>query len=322
LPSRADRAAQKRKRAMFAEVRDSLWRTPRELPSKYFYDARGSELFERITELPEYYPTRAEREILLDRADDVARLTQACTLVELGAGSAMKTRILLDALTRVHSSGVAYVPVDVSDEFLAATARSLGAEYPSLNVRPVVADMTEPFALPEGLHQPTLFAFLGSTIGNFPIDDAIELLRRVRELAREDDRLLLGTDLHKDRATLEAAYNDAAGVTADFNRNVLRVVNAELGADFVPERFGHRAIYNEADRRIEMYLDAIGDQVVHIPDAPPLVLHDGEGIRTELSHKYDREAVAALLGAAGFAIEEWYTDAGGRFGLSLSRPTV
>lgn len=312
--------SQERRREILADVRQTLFRTPRELSPKYFYDERGSELFEQITQLPEYYLTRAERSILLARAGDIVDLVHPRTLVELGAGSAAKTRILLAAMTsRVDDA--TYVPVDVSEDFLEMTARALETEYETLRVTPVVADMTVSLDVPSTLAGPVLFAFLGSTIGNFAEPDAIALLRRIRARMRPNDRLLLGTDLRKDSAILNPAYNDAQGVTAEFNRNMLRVLNAELGADFAPDRFRHRAFYNEAEHRIEMHLDAIGDQAVHIPGLPTLILHDGDDIRTELSHKYDRAAVDAMLAAARLRVCEWYTDPDGRFALSLAEPT-
>jgi L-histidine N-alpha-methyltransferase len=318
-PSSEIERSRARRREILADVRDTLFRSPRELSPKYFYDERGSELFEEITRLPEYYLTRAEREILLGRSSEIVQRLRPCTLVELGAGSAAKTRVLLDAMTAAAPE-VTYVPVDVSEDFLKDTARALSAEYDRVRVKPVVADIGTLLALPATLGGPVLFAFLGSTIGNFPEDDAIALLRRVRGAMKLDDRLLLGTDLHKDAAILNPAYNDAQGITAEFNRNMLRVLNAELGADFVPERFAHRAFYDEHARRIEMHLDAIGDQSVHIPGLPTLVLRDGESIRTELSHKYERASVASMLERACMRIERWYTDEQDRFALTLAQP--
>ncbi len=318
-PQSADDRASRRARQVLADVRDGLSRTPRELPSKYFYDERGSELFEKITRLDEYYLTRAEREILLARAGDVARATRAATLVELGAGSAAKTRILLAAMQSTVDA-VTYVPVDVSEEFLDQTRAALERENPDLRVLPVVADIGMSLQLPDTPAGPRLFAFLGSTIGNFDWPGAVGLLRRIRSQMRPTDRLLLGTDLRKDRATLELAYNDSAGVTAEFNRNILRVMNAELGADFVPERYAHHAPYDEAQHRIEMHLHSIGDQVVHVPGLPAIELRNGESIRTELSHKYDREAVNVLAQSARLRVSEWFTDGQGRFALSMLEP--
>ncbi|HTE45693.1 MAG TPA: L-histidine N(alpha)-methyltransferase [Gemmatimonadaceae bacterium] len=314
-------AAERRTRLMFADVRDGLARRPRELPPKYFYDERGSHLFEEITRLPEYYLTRAEREILLARTSGIVDAMAPRTLVELGAGSAAKTRVLLAAMqTRVPD--VTYVPVDVSEEFLQQTRDALRRESPTLHVEPVVADIEESLDLPPMLDEPILFAFLGSTIGNFAPRQATALLRRIRAHMRPRDRFLMGTDLRKDRATLEAAYNDAAGVTAEFNRNMLRVLNAELGADFETEQFVHRAIYNDIEHRIEMYLHSAGQQTVHIPGLDPIAFADGEAIRTELSHKYDRAAVDALAATACLRVAEWFTDSEGRFALSLLEPRL
>jgi L-histidine N-alpha-methyltransferase len=314
-----DDAVVQRRREMLAEVRDGLSRRPRELSPKYFYDERGSQLFEEITRLPEYYLTRAEREILLERASDIVADAKPRSLVELGAGSAAKTRILLDALVDRFVE-VAYVPVDVSEDFLAETGRALVAEYPSLRVVPVVADINASLDVPDTIDGPILFAFLGSTIGNFDRESAVTLLRRIRGHMSREDRLLLGTDLRKDAATLNAAYNDSAGVTAEFNRNMLRVLNEELGADFDPDHFAHRAFYNEQEHRIEMHLDAVGDQSVRIPGIPLVTIPNGESIRTELSHKYDRASVDALARAACLRVSRWYTDLKERFALSLIEP--
>jgi L-histidine N-alpha-methyltransferase len=309
-----------RRRAMLADVRDGLMRRPRELSPKYFYDERGSRLFEEITQLPEYYLTRAEREILIARAAEIAELTGARTLVELGAGSAAKTRILLAAMHE-RSERVTYVPIDVSEDFLDQTREALERELPWLDVDPVVADLSVAIDVPRAVDTPVLFAFLGSTIGNFDTPSAIALLRRIAAHMRGSDHLLLGTDLRKDPRILNAAYNDSAGVTAEFNRNMLRVLNAELGADFEPDQFAHRAFYNESEHRIEMHLDAIGAQTVHIPCLPAITLADGEGIRTELSYKYDRAAVDALADAAGLSVSHWFTDAASRFAVSILKPS-
>ena len=305
----------RRRQAMLAEVRDALSRTPREIPPKYFYDERGSRLFEAITALPEYYPTRAERAILDERAGEIVA-ARPRTLVELGAGSAAKTRVLLDAM-RVKASDVTYVPVDVSGTFLDETRAALEREMPGLRVKPIVADITEALDLPPRLPAPVLFAFLGSTIGNFNGAEAVGLLRRVRSKMRPGDQFLLGADLRKDRTTLEAAYNDSAGVTAEFNRNVLRVLNAELGADFVPEQFAHRAFYDDNEHRIEMHLVSTIAQLVRIPGMPTLALREGESIRTEVSYKYDRTSIEALAGAARLSVGRWFTDHGERFALSV-----
>src|SRR3569833_1906834 len=321
VESPEEERGRERRRETLRDVRETFFRSQRELSPKYFYDERGSQLFEEITHLPEYYLTRAEREILTARASEIVALVRPHTLVELGAGSAAKTRLLLDAMTDA-ASDVAYVPVDVSAEFLSDTARALSSEYDRLQVIPVVADMSLSLEVPAGVGHPMLFAFLGCTIGNFAESEAIALLRRVRARMNPSDRLLRGTDLHKSADILNPAYNDAQGVTAEFNRNMLRVLNAELGADFNPDRFTHRAFYNEAERRIEMHLPAVGDQPLPIPGLPTVVLRDGENIRTELSHKYDRASVASMLEAADMRIAHWYTDEQNRFALSVAEPIV
>ena len=306
---------------MLADVREGLGRPQRELPPKYFYDERGSQLFEDITRLPEYYLTRAETEILHDRAAAIAEITDARTLIELGAGSATKTRILLRAMQR-PGQRVTYMPVDVSEEFLRQTSASIERDFPSLVVHPIVSDIEESLTLPASLDRPVMFAFLGSTIGNFDDPSAIALLQRVRSHMQPRDWLLLGTDLRKDVRTIELAYNDCAGVTAEFNRNVLYVVNAELGADFDPERFEHHAFYDHDLHRIEMHLVSVGHQRVHIPDVGDLEFQHGESIRTELSCKYDRPAVDGLAAAAGLAVRHWFTDGESRFALSLLGPAT
>lgn len=304
---------------MRAEVAEGLLRSPRRLPPKYFYDARGSELFEEITRLPEYYLTRTERSLLERHASSLVRELSPRSLVELGAGSAAKSRILLDAMTR-SDVGEAFVPVDVSRSFLLDVAERLREEYPSLRILPCVADVTEDFALPSGVPRPALFAILGSTIGNFLRPGALALLRRVATAMDAGDGLLLGVDLHKDTATLEAAYNDSRGLTAEFNRNVLRVLNRELGADFEPEAFEHRAHYDAGRRRIEMHLVARSDQRVSIPGVGEVLIPAGEGIHTENSCKYDRPSVEDLFAEAGLRTLRWWTDPAERFALAVGRP--
>ena len=312
--------ADERATAMAREVSEGLARRQKELPPKYFYDERGSELFERITRLPEYYLTRAERSLLEGHACELVSTLRPRTLVELGAGSAAKTRILLDAMRAVGSLE-SYVPVDVSHEFLLETSRRLRAEYPGLRVTPAIADISESLGIPEQLPRPVLFAFLGSTIGNFDAPAARALLGRVRRVMRPFDRLLLGTDLRKARGVVEAAYNDARGVTAAFNRNMLRVVNRELGADFDVMSFAHRAFYSRERHRIEMHLVSRREQVVHIPNVGDVHLEKGESIRTEISCKYDRPSVRRLLRAASLRLEQWIAD-DGRFALSVALPRL
>ncbi|MFF3391988.1 L-histidine N(alpha)-methyltransferase [Streptomyces sp. NPDC002669] len=300
--------------ALRADVLHGLSRHPKTLPPKWFYDARGSELFEEITRLPEYYPTRAEREILVDRSGEIAAASGARTLIELGSGSSEKTRHLLDALPGLHS----YVPVDVSESALRGAAGSLLTERPELSVHALVADFTGGLALP-GTPGPRLVAFLGGTIGNLLPEERAVFLRSVRSLLSPGDALLLGTDLVKDEEVLVAAYDDAAGVTAEFNRNVLRVVNRELGADFDPAGFDHVARWDPEREWIEMRLRAREAHSVKIPELDLLVSFEaGEELRTEVSAKFRREGVRAELAAAGLRLDRWWTDAGGRFALSSS----
>lgn len=304
---------------MLAEVRAGLCCQPKELPSKLFYDARGSELFEEITRLPEYYLTRAERTLLRAWVPRWIAGIRPRSLVELGAGSASKTRVLLDAMTATTQHAV-YVPVDVSAGFLEDTAQQLRRAYPGIEIAPVVADISADFEPPRGLPGPTVYAFLGSTIGNFEPPADVHLLRQLRRVMRPMDRLLLGADLRKDTDVLEAAYNDGRGVTAEFNRNVLRVLNRELDASFDMSSFEHRAFYNLREHRIEMHLVSKRRQRVTIPDIGVVHFEPGESIRTEVSYKYDRDAIERLFGAAGLALGAWSTDAAERFALAIGVP--
>ncbi|WP_129305367.1 L-histidine N(alpha)-methyltransferase [Streptomyces sp. L2] len=300
--------------ALRADVRHGLTSSPKSLPPKWFYDARGSELFDEITGLPEYYPTRAEREILAGRAGEIAAASGARTLVELGSGSSEKTRYLLDALTGLK----AYVPVDVSESALTRAGEALVADRPDLDVHALIADFTAPLALPE-TPGPRLVAFLGGTIGNLLPAERAAFLSAVRTLLAPGDGLLLGTDLVKDEAVLVRAYDDAAGVTAAFNKNVLAVIDRELGADFDPGAFDHVARW-DADREwIEMRLRSRTAQTVKIP-ALDLAVHfaAGEELRTEVSAKFRRDGVTGELAAAGMELTHWWTDKAGRFALSLS----
>lgn len=305
--------------AVVREVAEGLSRSPKALPPKFFYDERGSRLFEEITRLPEYYLTRTERALLERWMPDWIGGLAPRALVELGAGSAEKTRIVLDAIAAAAESAV-YVPVDVSAEFLDETAERIGAAYPSLDVVPLVADITAAFALPAGLPRPTLHAFLGSTIGNFAPAEAVQLLRRVRERMADGDRFLMGVDLRKDPAVVEAAYNDAQGVTAEFNRNMLRVVNALAGTDFDADAWEHRAFYDRDAHWIEMHLVSSADQDVTLPGAGAFRFEAGESIRTEISAKHDRASVDAMFAAAGLAVERWEMDADGLYALTLAAP--
>ena len=319
-----------------ADARAGLTATPKFLPPKWFYDATGSELFEKITALPEYYPTRAEREILQSAAGQIAAASRAATLVELGSGSSEKTRLLIDAL-RAAGTLRRYVPVDVSEQALLAAASALFSDYPGLEVSGVVSDFEEYLGLPPrdddggagpggpgappGPEGPRLIAFLGSTIGNLLPDQRASFLARIRSGLGRQDALLLGTDLVKDPAELVAAYDDAAGVTAAFNKNVLSVLNTELGADFDLDAFEHVAAWDPDREWIEMRLRAASPQTVHLPAIDLTVtFDDGEEMRTEVSAKFRREGVEAELAAAGFALQHWWTDRQERFGLSLATP--
>jgi L-histidine Nalpha-methyltransferase len=304
---------------MLAEVAEGLSAPQKELPPKYFYDHRGSELFEEITRLPEYYLTRAERALLLRWMPRLMASLRPRTLVELGAGSAGKTRIILDGM-RAAGSAERYVPIDVSAAFLAETADRLRRDYPGLAVTPAVADISEGLNLPRDMTSPVLFAFLGSTIGNFYPPAAIRLLARVRAALGPRDRFLMGADLRKNVGVVEAAYNDAQGVTAEFNRNMLRVLNRELGADFDPDAFEHRAFYEMDAHRIEMHLVSTKRQSVRIPGVGEVRFARGETLRTEISCKYDIPSLAALFAAAGLRLESWRTDSERRFALVVAAP--
>ncbi|MBM7775415.1 L-histidine N-alpha-methyltransferase [Actinokineospora baliensis] len=305
-------------RALAKDAREGLTSTPKTLPPKWFYDARGSELFERITRLPEYYPTRAEREILAARAGEIAAATGAHTLVELGSGSSEKTRLLLDAL-RAAGTLAHIVALDVSATALRDAASALAAEYQGVQVSGVVGDFTEHLGLLPG-QPPRLVAFLGGTIGNFLPGERAEFLTAVRAVLKPGEWLLLGTDLVKDESTLVRAYDDAEGVTAEFNRNVLHVLNRELGATFDPADFAHVAVWDAEHEWIEMRLRARRALTASLPELDLSVeFAEGEEIRTEISAKFRRDGVEAELAAAGFDLAHWWTDEAGRFALSLAR---
>ena len=298
---------------MARDVREGLSRELKELSPKYFYDARGSELFDRITTLPEYYQCRAEREILNRRAPEIVDGT--LELVELGSGMASKTRALLYAMAGAGSLR-RYVPFDVDGSVVEQCADELVELYPGLAVHGLVGDFQHDLQhIPDG--EQRLFAFLGGTIGNLYPDQRARFLSALHELMGPTDRLLIGTDLVKDRAVLESAYNDSAGVTAEFNRNVLRVLNEGLRADFDPAAFDHVAFFDEASSWIEMRLRANGAQAVRIHGADLEVeFADGEEVRTEISAKFTREAVARELDDAGLRLDAFHTDDGGLFGLA------
>jgi L-histidine N-alpha-methyltransferase len=302
---------------MVRDVREGLTKAAKELSPKYFYDERGSELFEEITQLPEYYLTRAERSLLEQKIAEIVAAVRPCSLVELGAGSATKTRLIIDEM---RSSGCAkcYVPIDVSKDFLEATAVQLATDYPDIQITPVVSDITEPFALP-ALAGPTLMAFLGSTIGNFPREPAIRLLSHVAAAMGPADRFLLGADLRKDPEIINRAYNDSKGVTAAFNLNVLQRLNHELGANFPLKAYKHRAFYSSEHHRVEMHLVVQNAHKVVIPEIGEIQFQEGESIRTELSYKYDRQTLEDILMAAGLVMEKWLPADDGSFALALAR---
>ena len=300
--------------ALRADVAAGLAAPPRRLPPKWFYDERGGRLFDDITRLPEYYPTRCETEILAERAAEVAAVTGATHLVELGSGTSTKTRLLLDSLPLRR-----FTPFDVDEAMLRTAGPAIEAAYPGLDVQAVVGDFQHHLPALAGRGD-RLVAFLGSTIGNLEPPERAKLLADLAGALHRGEWLLLGTDLVKDEATLVAAYDDSHGVTAEFNRNVLRVLNRQLGADFDVSAFRHRAVWVPEEEWIEMRLVAEGRQRVRIAELDlDLTFADGEELCTEISAKFRRKGVEAELSAAGFEVVHWWTDAAGRFALSLSR---
>ena len=303
--------------ALRDDVRRGLTSTPKELPPKWFYDDRGSMLFDEITRLPEYYPTRREREILQARAADIAEITGADTLVELGSGTSEKTTLLLDAL---HAAGRLrrFVPFDVCEPVLRDAAATIAARYDGLGVIAVVGDFEHHLdEIPDIGRR--LIVFLGGTIGNLVPDERARFLSAIAAQMGPDDAFLLGTDLVKDIGRLEAAYDDSAGVTAAFNKNVLAVINDRLGADFDPERFDHVARFDTEHEWLEMHLRSTDDQTVTIDDLDLTVqFAAGEEMRTEISAKFTRPRVEAELLAAGLKPSEFWTDPAGDFAVSLA----
>ncbi|MFN8150635.1 MAG: L-histidine N(alpha)-methyltransferase [Solirubrobacterales bacterium] len=300
-------------------VREGLSCPFKEIPPKYFYDERGSELYERITELPEYYPYRCEREILDARATEIVAAAEPSTLIELGSGAAAKSRVLLDAM-RDAGTLETYVPVDISEEITRRAAAELVDEYPGLDVRGIVCDYEthlERVPRPEG----ALIAFLGGTIGNFRPAARRSFLARIATLMYPGDRFLLGTDLVKDRAIVEAAYNDSAGVTAEFNKNVLTVLNRELGADFDLDAFEHVAFWDPENEWIDIRLRALSEQLVDLTGLDMRAhFARNEEMRTEISTKFTRERIESSYADAGLELLEWWLDAEGLYALSLARP--
>ena len=303
--------------ALRADARLGLTSTPKSLPPKWFYDARGSDLFERITALPEYYPTRTERALLERVVGEIARSARSEVLVELGAGSAAKTRLLLNALT-ADGPLKTYVPQDVSSSALRDAANQVAAEFPTLAVHGVVSDFTDTLQnLPGGGRR--MIAFLGGTLGNLVPIERAEFLAGIHEVLEPGEQLLLGVGLVIDPATLVPAYDDAAGVTAEFNRNVLHVLNSRLDADFAPDKFEHIALWDAENEWIEMRLAATEDMTVRVRELDLTVeFARGEQMRTEISAKFRADGLRAELLAAGFDTERVWTDPDHRFALVLA----
>jgi L-histidine N-alpha-methyltransferase len=303
--------------ALRADVMSGLTSTPKTLPPKYFYDERGSALFDEITRLPEYYLTRAETEILTERADEIARLSGCESLVELGSGTSAKTGLLLQAM-RAAGTLREFVPFDVDPTVLEEATTALEQRYPGLRIAPFVGDFEHDLgAIPAGRHR--MIAFIGSTIGNLDPPARAKLLAQVRAALQPGDTFLLGTDLVKDTGRLLRAYDDAAGVTAEFNRNVLHVINRELTADFAVDEFQHVAVWNADEQWIEMRLRAASAQRVTVADLDLTVeFAAGEEMRTEISAKFTPARVGAELEAAGMEMARFWTDPAGDFGLTLA----
>jgi len=304
---------------MAADVRAGLTRPFKELSPRYFYDERGSELFERITELEEYYPTRCERAILEDKATMICEAAnRPASLIELGSGSARKTRVLLDAM-REATCLESFCPVDISEEITRDTADRIAEEYDGVSVRGLVCDFEFDLErVPVG--GPRVIALLGGTIGNFAPHQRASFLRRIRNLLDEDDRFLLGTDLVKDPGLIEAAYNDSEGVTAEFNKNVLAVLNRELGADFDVEAFEHVARWDPENLWVDIRLRSLANQVVNFSALDMLVpFGAGEEMRTEISTKFLRQGLEGIYAEAGLELTDWWTDPDGLYALSLAR---
>jgi L-histidine Nalpha-methyltransferase len=299
------------------EIREGLLSSPKKFPTKYFYDDRGSALFEQICKLPEYYQTRTEYHLLKTVAEDVVGLTEADTLVELGSGAATKTRVLFDAMAQANQLRF-YIPFDVSEGTVRRVAQELVEEYEGLQVHGVVGDFLAHLEhIPNGGKR--LVAFLGGTLGNFGTEAALAFLSSIHAEMGHGDFFLLGVQLITDVDRLEAAYNDSAGITAEFNKNILCVLNSVIGAEFDPHTFEHVARFNRQQHQIEMHLRSLYDQVIPIPGLElDLHLNKGEEILTEISTKYTRQQVEALLSRAGFSPVKWYTDSNDLHGLALA----
>ena len=299
-------------------VRAGLLAKPKTLPSKLFYDERGSTLFEQICELPEYYQTRTEHQLLITWADEIVQLSEAEELVELGSGAATKTRVLLDAMTQADQLRY-FVPFDVDETIVRRVSEELVQEYPGLQIHGVAGDFLVHLEhIPEGGKR--LVVILGGTIGNLPPIAAEDFLTAVNTEMASGDFFLLGVQLITDPRRLEAAYNDQKGITAKFNKNILRVLRTQLGAQCNPDHFDHVARYNPDAHRIEMWLRSCRDQLLDIPNLNlSLQLKENEEIRTELSTKYDRPLAEDLLFSSGFELVKWYTDPDQLIGLALAQ---
>ena len=294
-------------REEISEIVDGLSADQKQISPKYFYDERGSQLFDEITQLPEYYLTNTELGIMRDNIDEiVAMVGKQASLIEFGSGSSLKTRVLLEHLSEL----AAYVPVDISEEHLHASADEIRSEFPHVDILPVVADFTRRFDLPAPMVMPVrnVVYFPGSTIGNFEHDMAMELLRVMHLEAGKNGALMIGVDLQKDPKVIEDAYNDSAGVTAEFNLNMLQHLNRDYGADFDVSEFTHSASYDEDKGRVVIELVSQTDQVFQVADTT-FDIADGEAILTEYSHKYTLDGFAAMANAAGFSVEKVWTDA-------------
>ncbi|GAB4452100.1 MAG: L-histidine N(alpha)-methyltransferase [Armatimonadaceae bacterium] len=302
-------------------VVQGLSHSPRTLPCRFFYDTAGSELFERICQLPEYYPTRTEAALLRNHADEIiAAAGENVALVELGSGSSLKTRLLIEAALR-RQTRLTYVPMDISGEFLRQCAAELLRDYPALDIQPIAAEYFEGIAAVPEHDGPRLFLFLGSNIGNFEPVEAQRLLRRIRNEMRSRDRLLLGVDLLKSEDVLLPAYNDAAGVTAAFNKNLLVRINRELGGDFDLDLWRHQAIFNAENGRIEMWLWSLADQTLSLYGGLyQFSFRKGEGIHTENSHKYTLRGLSSLAGRSGLALNRYWQDEHEWFAETLWEP--
>jgi L-histidine N-alpha-methyltransferase len=308
-----------REAAMARDVRLGLSMDLKELSPKYFYDERGSQLFEQITELEEYYPTRVERSILAERSGEIVAVAgEPDTLIELGSGSAAKTRHLLNAMSAAGCLDT-YVPVDISEEITHETAGSLVQEYPGLAIRGLVCDFEQDLERIPSAGEGRLIAFLGGTIGNLYPDARREFLLRIAAMLGRGDRLMLGTDLVKERGRLEAAYDDSSGVTSEFNKNVLSVLNRELGANFDLDTFEHVARYDGEEARMDIRLRSLVEQTVRLEDLEmDVIFAAGEEMRTEISSKFTRDRLETIYEEAGMALTGWFTDAAGDYALSLA----